>query len=154
MLVGVFLSTLPLSVVVFKIMWGKEWSLTSLTHSGNAYMCWRHVLELFNTRIDKLYMISTSIQPRNKKHCRVIIYHIPRWHICGVIAKLGPQKLVWSQYMDRRSIPQIAKFMGPTWGPPGSCRPQMGPMLAPWTLLSGTFWDRIIKAVAAFGNRA
>ena len=33
--------------------------------------------------------------------------------------------------------PQIAKFMGPTWGPPGSCRPQMDPMLAPWTLLSG-----------------
>ena len=33
---------------------------------------------------------------------------------------------------------QIAKFMGPTWGPPGSCRPQMGPMLAPWTLLSGS----------------
>ena len=31
----------------------------------------------------------------------------------------------------------VAKFMGPTWGPPGSCRPQMGPMLAPWTLLSG-----------------
>ena len=23
---------------------------------------------------------------------------------------------------------QIAKFMGPTWGPPRSCRPQMGPM--------------------------
>ena len=34
--------------------------------------------------------------------------------------------------------PQIAKFMGPTWGPPRSCRPQMGPMLAPWTLLSGS----------------
>ena len=32
---------------------------------------------------------------------------------------------------------QIAKFMGPTWGPPGSCRPQRVPMLAPWTLLSG-----------------
>ena len=32
---------------------------------------------------------------------------------------------------------QIARFMGPTWGPTGSCRPQMGPMLAPWTLLSG-----------------
>ena len=26
--------------------------------------------------------------------------------------------------------------MGPTWGSPGSCRPQMGPMLAPWTMLS------------------
>ena len=32
---------------------------------------------------------------------------------------------------------KIAKFMGPTWDPPGSCRPQMGSMLAPWTLLSG-----------------
>ena len=35
---------------------------------------------------------------------------------------------------------QIAKFMGPTWGPPGTCRPQMGPILAPWTLLSGALW--------------
>ena len=34
-------------------------------------------------------------------------------------------------------VTQIARFMGPTWGPPGSCRPQMGPILAPWTLLSG-----------------
>ena len=33
---------------------------------------------------------------------------------------------------------QIARFMGPTWSPPGSCLPQLGPMLAPWTLLSGT----------------
>ena len=32
---------------------------------------------------------------------------------------------------------QIAKFMGPTWGPPGSCRPQMGPMLAQWSMISG-----------------
>ena len=33
---------------------------------------------------------------------------------------------------------QISRFMGPTWSAPGSCRPQMGPMSAPWTLLSGT----------------
>ena len=32
---------------------------------------------------------------------------------------------------------QIANFMGPTWGPPGSCRPQVDPMYATWTLLSG-----------------
>ena len=28
--------------------------------------------------------------------------------------------------------------MGPTWDPHGSC-PQVGPMLTPWTLLSGTY---------------
>ena len=27
--------------------------------------------------------------------------------------------------------------MGPTWGPPGSCRPQVGPMLVSWIVLSG-----------------
>ena len=40
-------------------------------------------------------------------------------------------------------ISQIAKFMGPTWGPPGTCRPQLGPMLAPWTLLLGISWKFI-----------
>ena len=38
---------------------------------------------------------------------------------------------------------QIAKFMGPHVAhlPPGSCRSQMGPMLAPWNLLSGVWSD-------------
>ena len=40
-------------------------------------------------------------------------------------------------------ISKIAKFMGPTWGPPGSWRPQMGPMLGPWTLLSGIASDGV-----------
>ena len=34
---------------------------------------------------------------------------------------------------------QMLKFMWPTWGPPGSCRPQVGPTLAPRTLLSGMY---------------
>ena len=32
--------------------------------------------------------------------------------------------------------------MGPSWGPPGSCQPQMGPILAPWTLLSGILIEK------------
>ena len=32
---------------------------------------------------------------------------------------------------------QTTRFTWPTWGPPGSCRSKVGPMLAPWTLLSG-----------------
>ena len=56
----------------------------------------------------------------------------------------------------------IAKFMGPTWGPPGSCRPHMGPMLASWTLPSGKtkasdylycfhLHDRNVVCVASLG---
>ena len=31
--------------------------------------------------------------------------------------------------------PQIAKFMVPTWGPPGSCRPPDGPHVGPMNLV-------------------
>ena len=41
---------------------------------------------------------------------------------------------------SQMELSQITRFMGPTWGPPGSCRPLMGPTLAPWTLLSGVFF--------------
>ena len=44
-----------------------------------------------------------------------------------------------SQGANNAKTSQIATFMGPTWGPPGSCRPQMGPVFGPWTLLSGVF---------------
>ena len=62
--------------------------------------------------------------------------------------------LVSGAWLDKLS--QIAKFMGPTWGPHGSCRPQMGPMSAPWTLLLGVLdeWSsHNFKACALDGSR-
>ena len=44
---------------------------------------------------------------------------------------------------------QITRFMGPTWGPPGSCRLQMGPMLAPWALLYGLGYVRLILVASS-----
>ena len=46
---------------------------------------------------------------------------------------------------------QIARFMEPTWSPPGSCQPQMGPMLAPWILLSGLVQDGSTCCANALG---
>ena len=40
------------------------------------------------------------------------------------------------KHISHLGVPD-SKVIGPIWGPSGSCRPQMGPMLAPWTLLSG-----------------
>ena len=34
--------------------------------------------------------------------------------------------------------------MGPTWDPPGADRTQVGPILAPWTLLSGCFYIKTV----------
>ena len=46
-----------------------------------------------------------------------------------------PAILIWH---GARKTPLIARFVGPAWGPSGADRTQVGPMLAPWTLLSGT----------------
>ena len=45
----------------------------------------------------------------------------------------------------------IARFMGPTWGPHGADRTQVGPILAPWTLLSGQSqrWSPVAIAVTS-----
>ena len=42
----------------------------------------------------------------------------------------------YSPLMFCNDIPD-SKVLGPTWGPSGADRTQMGPMLVPWTLLSG-----------------
>ena len=41
---------------------------------------------------------------------------------------------------------------GPIWGPTGSWRPQMGPMWAPWTLLSGQ-WYGALCFICCYLNR-
>ena len=40
-------------------------------------------------------------------------------------------------------IALIARFMGPTWGPSGDARTQVGPILAPRTFLSGVIWPAL-----------
>ena len=46
----------------------------------------------------------------------------------------------WCQTLALIIQSLIARFMGPTWGPSGADRTQVGPMLAPWTLLSEVVW--------------
>ena len=41
-----------------------------------------------------------------------------------------------------RQATPVSKVHGANMGPPGACRPQVGPMLAPWSLLSGYVWTR------------
>ena len=47
-----------------------------------------------------------------------------------LLSKYSPMMWKWKTAL-------LAWCMGPTWGPSGADRTQAGPMLAPWTLLSG-----------------
>ena len=60
---------------------------------------------------------------------------------CSAIDKNGPRfrsSMLEAPRLQGVRLTLIARFMGPTWGPTGADRTQVGPMLAPWTLLSGT----------------
>ena len=48
-----------------------------------------------------------------------------------------PASLCQNVQLYNNMISLIARSMGPIWGPSGAARTQVGPMLAPWTLLSG-----------------
>ena len=59
--------------------------------------------------------------------------------ICQWLFQRYEHEWLWPGYDNMGSVnfaaySQIARFMGPTWGPPGSCWPQVGPMLAPINL--------------------
>ena len=63
--------------------------------------------------------------------------------------RVHPVELNWVWFymkLRHQSLTLIARFMGLTWGPSGADRTQVGPMLAPWTLLSGKLWLDIIHA--------
>ena len=70
------------------------------------------------------------------------------WLYCMAIIT-GKQRNAWSWWCHdmasfslnnstaKASDIRKARFMGPAWGPSGADRTQVGPRLAPWTLLSG-----------------
>ena len=84
--------------------------------------------------------INADIPSVSHKYAHCVLYFVLIW-LCHQFLMNAYTHIFRVYFIDYkthvRSISQIAKFMGPTWGPPGSCRPQMGPMLAPRTLLFG-----------------
>ena len=60
-----------------------------------------------------------------------------RMQTAGLCFPLGETSSTVAQVIAECIWTLIARFMGPTWGPSGADRTQVGPMLASWTLLSG-----------------
>ena len=81
---------------------------------------------------------------RIERRSSLITHRSPAWF--GSDEEAGYHVAINTNLTFKEKATQIAKFMGPTWGPPGSCRPQMGPMLAPWTLLSGQLSELYLGA--------
>ena len=101
---------------------------------------------------------SESIGPNQRSNCRKkvqdLVCHFVNWllHHQGILGVINGHRNFVDSVVNYAPggclaplgaetffshIPsQIARFMWPTWGPPGTGRTLVGPMLAPWTLLS------------------
>ena len=91
------------------------------------------------------------------------------YRICEIVLLIATPQLIRKQSNwganSTSEHSQIARFMGPTWDPLGSCLPQVGSILAPWTLLSGlpsghhlsaylfTLWSKCIKCIKCMSCR-
>ena len=80
------------------------------------------------------YLISVYDINQQREPCALFLGCTP--HRCGWAVSVYIGRAYWQQILIFIYTP-IARLMGPTWGPSGAHRKQVGPMLAPWTLLSG-----------------
>ena len=81
----------------------------------------------------------------NHQNC-TLINATKLWGCCYL------SEILLSNSLLDKNYHQIAKFMGPSWGPPGSCRPHVGPMLVPWTLLLGSCYKSLLLYIDRQGT--
>ena len=79
--------------------------------------------------LNQRWLIIIAVLWHSPERTKCTNYSIMRNEFEILLLKLLP-------HLPHGPTTQITRFMGPTWGPSGSCRPQVGPMLAPWTLRS------------------
>ena len=95
--------------------------LAIFSHWNTSVYKWhlfRNPLKWYNISIDmtrSIWLVLISF------YCFVVS------HGAEIKFELSIYYISFGSYITTSLYSQIAKFMGPTWGPPGSCRPQMGP---------------------------
>ena len=80
---------------------------TPRAYSGVMYVLWCNISAMVKKKLATIRLLFKSVQFSNREKSSTDITSL------------------------------IARFTGPTWHPSGADRTKMGPMLAPWTLLSG-----------------
>ena len=113
---------------------------------SHDYVCNIETMELFNTGgISKGCVYAACMCVCGMWIC---VHQEPRppmgfcgiWSMCFCGFVCCCYMSAWYHHVTSNSLmwsSQIARFVGPTWGPSGADMKQADPILAPWTLLSG-----------------
>ena len=101
-----------------------EFPAQMASNAENVSISWRHHVNPESWHL--MCWIDGNTEEIRKKYFQ----HLQHWH--------GASNCI------RQEPALVARFMTPTWGPSGSDRTQVGPMLATWTLLSGRITAQLI----------
>ena len=116
-----------IALILYKLFYARRLIITSWPYRWNIpdvdMASWFHICP------NKLHQVINHVFWFCKWLVNVIVVYSQ-----GTCSFSAHRWLNESSYIIRT---RRAKFMGPAWDPHGSCRPQMGPMWTPWTLLSG-----------------
>ena len=108
--------------------------LTSPNWRDGSVTWWRHQMDTFSV----LLAICAGNLPVAGEFPSQRTSNAENVSFDDVIMPIQFWKIYQSQHVRQKEIHSLmAGFRGPTWGPYGVDRTQVGPMVAPWTLLSG-----------------
>ena len=114
------------------------------SNAENVSIWWRHHGSYICHKLLHCSQLNTALHWGVMKHFTLTQIANPKTgemgsiHSCyhsGLYTRLD--RLEDSLHNNTSRLAPDSKVHGPTWSPPGSCWPQMGPTMAPWTLLSG-----------------
>ena len=123
-----------------------KWPVTRKMFSFDDVIMWKyrllnlHILIIDGLSSGPLYLSYSKVHPDLTLHTTIFIisFFSLFGHSESAMACLSTTVTKnRTGLLATRAPTQIARFVGPTWGPSGADRTQVGPMLAPWTLLSG-----------------
>ena len=128
------------------------WNILGNVHSPRWVTWWRHQIETFSALL--AICAGNSPVPGEFPTQRQVTQSLDVFFDLRLNKRLSQQ--CWGWWFETLSRPLwrnrstrlrgrtgiygaslITRFMGPTWGPSGTDRAQVGPILAPWNLLSG-----------------
>ena len=106
-------------------------------HSSSLYVCCMKAIHVvLQRKVYTLYWQLDSSDPSSYTDSHIFKYSTLLFSIQQMshmnIRLMGMSVMVWCHFLSSL----VTRFMGPTWGSSGADRTQVGPMLAPWTLLS------------------
>ena len=137
---------------IANLYWGSNWGTNILVVISPHDLDWYVLFWQHYAPTSRKYCFG-----EHKTYMNVLYFSTLRWHRRFRLIPMNEEEPCnkgcqchgcwWPIFWCRQVQFPDSKTHGPIWGPPGADRNQVGPMLAPWTLLSGKVWNQLSRNI-------